>query len=224
MFIVERLSAKSVTNKLTSRTTLSLSASWHLPKAERMDPTTDLVRRSAEGDAAAFDCLVRVHMNMVLGLAYSYVGNFHTAEDLAQEAFVQAFQSIAHLRDGSKFKVWLLRIARNKCIDHIRQNPQWISLDENQELQREVSLRVIHAPHPVETDPMEMDVDNLQQVLFSLRQDYREIFIMKHIDNLSYKEIAELLDMTVSAVGEKLYRVRALMRERLEELRDGSEA
>jgi RNA polymerase sigma-70 factor (ECF subfamily) len=76
----------------------------------------------------------------------------------------------------------------------------------------------------LESEPVEVDGDNLQQVLGSLRQDYREIFIMKHIDNLSYKEIAELLDMTVSAVGEKLYRVRALMRERLEELRNGSEA
>ena len=54
-------------------------------------------------------------------------------------------------------------------------------------------------------------------VLESLRRDYREIFVMKHIDNLSYKEISQILGMTVSAVGEKLYRVRSLIRDKLED-------
>ncbi len=189
-----------------------------------MNSTIDLVRRCADGDAAAFDCLVREHMNTVLGLAYNYVGNFHTAEDLAQEAFVQAFQSISSLRDGARFKVWLLRITRNKCIDYIRQNPRMLSIDQDEELQRELSLKAVEVSAEDQSDPMRIAEAYLPEVLRSLRQDYREIFVMKHIDNLSYREIADLLEMTVSAVGEKLYRVRGLIRDKLEELSSGSRA
>jgi RNA polymerase sigma-70 factor (ECF subfamily) len=163
-------------------------------------------------------------MNTVLGLAYNYVGNFHTAEDLAQETFVQAFQSISSLRDGNRFKVWLLRIARNKCIDYIRRNPRWLSIDHDQDLHKEVALKTKVDPALDRDDRADFSEADLLTALNSLRQDYREIFIMKHVDNLSYREIADLLGMTVSAVGEKLYRVRSMIRERLIETRPGSSA
>jgi RNA polymerase sigma-70 factor (ECF subfamily) len=187
-----------------------------------MDPTNELVCRCIQGDPEAFDCLVRTYMNTVLGLAYNYVGNFHTAEDLAQETFIQAFQSISSLRDGTRFKVWLLRIARNKCIDYIRRNPRWLSIDQDKELSREVALKAAVFPINAEDEASSFSEVNLMTALNSLRDDYREIFVMKHVDNLSYKEISDLLDMTVSAVGEKLYRVRSMIREKLEEIQPGS--
>lgn len=184
-----------------------------------MDLTADLVRRCINGDPLAFEQLVREHMNTVLGLAFNYVGNFSTAEDIAQETFAQAFHSLGSLRDGARFKVWLLKIARNKCIDAIRRNPQWISLDQSRELQKEISAKQAHS-----AENMEFSEEDLVRAMSSLREDYREIFVMKHVDNLSYKEISLLLGMTVSAVGEKLYRVRAMIREKLEERKLGSSA
>ena len=184
-----------------------------------MDPTSDLVRRCVNGDPAAFEQLVREHMNAVLGLAYNYVGNFSAAEDIAQDTFVQAFQSLSSLRDGARFKVWLLKIARNKSIDSIRRNPNWISLDQDRAIQAELSQKQAEAP---EQPFLGFDEDDLLKALGSLRADYREIFVLKHVDNLSYKEISLILGMTVSAVGEKLYRVRSLIREKLEEIKLGS--
>ena len=181
-----------------------------------MGPTSELVSRCIDGDPSAFERLVREHMNTVLGLAYNYVGNFSTAEDIAQETFVQAFQSIESLRDGTRFKVWLLKIARNKCIDAIRRDPHWVSLDQDKELQREISRKSISRNKELEPGFSEED---LLLAVGSLREDYREIFVMKHIDNLSYKEISTILGMTVSAVGEKLYRVRSMIRGKLQDLR-----
>lgn len=180
-----------------------------------MDSAAELVRRTASGDSGAFDSLVREYGNTVLGLAYHYVRNFHTAEDIAQESFTQAYVSIGSLRDGARFKVWLLRIVRNKCIDYIRRSPKQVSIDQDEELHREVSRRA--TPNSGET-PRDggLDEEALFVALDSLRADYREIFVMKHVDNLSYKEISHLLGMSVSAVGEKLYRVRGMIRERLE--------
>src|SRR5512135_2345604 len=104
-----------------------------------MDPTSELVRQCIDGDPTAFERLVREHMNTVLGLAYNYVGSFPAAEDIAQETFAQAFQSLSSLRDTALFKVWLLRIARNKCIDAIRRKPNWVSFDQDRTLHREIS-------------------------------------------------------------------------------------
>lgn len=186
-----------------------------------MDPTSELVRQCIDGDPAAFERLVREHMNTVLGLAFNYVGNFSAAEDIAQETFAQAFQSLPKLRDGALFKIWLLKIARNKCIDAIRRKPNWISLDQSRELHREVSQKSIAG---LDNPEPEFGEDELIAAMGSLRDDYREIFVMKHIDNLSYKEISNILGMTVSAVGEKLYRVRSMLREKLQERRFRSES
>lgn len=122
------------------------------------------------------------------------------------------------LRDRARFKVWLLKIARNKCIDAIRRNPHWVSLDQNKDLQKEVSQKPVAGQEDV---AFVFSEDDLLTALRSLRQDYREIFVMKHVDNLSYKEISQFLGMTVSAVGEKLYRVRSMIRDKLEVLRLG---
>jgi RNA polymerase sigma-70 factor, ECF subfamily len=186
-----------------------------------MESTPELVRRCIDGDAFAFEQLVREHMNTVLGLAYNYVGNFSTAEDIAQETFVQAFQSLSNLRDVERFKIWLLKIARNKCIDAIRRNPHWVSLDQNKDLQKELSQKPATAEDYVGAGFSEQD---LIAAMKSLREDYREIFVMKHVDNLSYKEISLVLGMTVSAVGEKLYRVRTMIREKLEDMKLRSDA
>jgi len=186
-----------------------------------MDPIAEIVSRCIQGEPGAFDCLVREFMNTVLGLAYNYVGNFHTAEDLAQETFVQAFQSISSLRDTARFKVWLLRIARNKCIDYIRRTPRMLSMDEDPELQKEVALKTAALPNSEYDEHANYSEADLFGALNALRSDYREIFVMKHVDNLSYKEISDLLGMTVSAVGEKLYRVRSMIREKLQETRSG---
>ena len=184
-----------------------------------MDPTSKLVHQCIDGDPTAFEQLVREHMNTVLGLAFNYMGDFSVAEDIAQETFTQAFQSLSSLREASLFKVWLLKIARNKCIDAIRRNPRWVSLDQSRDLQKEVLQR--SAASYEEKAPF--TEEDLLAVVHSLREDYREIFLMKHIDNLSYREISNVLGMTVSAVGEKLYRVRSMIREKLEDMKRRSD-
>ena len=107
-----------------------------------------------------------------------------------------------------------MKIARNKCVDAIRRKPNWISLDHDRELHREVSQKPAAG---LQSEELEFSEGELLAAMDSLRHDYREIFVMKHIDNLSYKEISNVLGMTVSAVGEKLYRVRSMLRDRLME-------
>ena len=88
-----------------------------------------LVHRCLTGDRAAFDELVRQNMNVVFGLVVGIIHNFHTAEDLTQEVFTRACLSLPRLQEPNKFRNWVCRIARNCCLDHLRQRQAQSSLE-----------------------------------------------------------------------------------------------
>lgn len=170
-----------------------------------------LVARCLTGDKAAFDELVRQNMNVVFGVVVGIVHNFHTAEDLTQEVFTKAYVSLPRLQEPQKFRNWVCRIARNCCLDHLRQRQSQSSLETcfmqlaqpetsgasgNGDLSEEMSARLLGE-------------------INRLRDDYRRILILKHLEGLSYKEIGGILNMSVSAVGEKLFRVRQMLKKRL---------
>ena len=79
-----------------------------------------MVRRVQNGDADAFETLLRAHEKTVYNLALRMTGNPEDAEDMAQEAFLKAYRSIDAFRGESKFSVWLYRIVSNVCLDHLR--------------------------------------------------------------------------------------------------------
>src|SRR5512143_1488929 len=84
-----------------------------------MDLAAILIRCKA-GDALAWEALVRQFQARIYGIAYHYVGNAEDSRDLAQEVFVRIFQNLASCSDAEMFLPWIIRIARNACIDHLR--------------------------------------------------------------------------------------------------------
>ncbi len=172
----------------------------------------EIAEKAVSGDRAAFEELVRRYMNIVVGFALSYTGDPFAAEDLAQESFIKAFESLRKLEDPSKFGGWLRVICRNTCADYVRSRRTPVSLE---------ALRASgQEPTDSSATPFE-DVSGsetqsaVMREIASLREDYREIIVLRHIEDLSYKKIAALLGMSVSAVGEKLSRVRDILKRRL---------
>jgi RNA polymerase sigma-70 factor (ECF subfamily) len=152
-------------------------------------------------------------MNILVGFIYNRVRDFYKAEDLAQDTFIKAHGSLDSLRDPTKFGSWILVIARHTCMDYLRSARETVSLDDLRDSGIE--------PHAVALDDA-VDVlgdeeieQHVLQAIQDLREDYRDIIVMKHVENLSYKEISALLDMSISAVGEKLSRVRQILRRKL---------
>ncbi|MFC1806158.1 RNA polymerase sigma factor, partial [Planctomycetota bacterium] len=86
------------------------------------DDDAELVQRTLAADADAFAQLYATHRERVYRLAYRFVHNQHDALDLCQEVFVRAFESLASFKGKSRFSTWLMRIASNTCIDHLRQS------------------------------------------------------------------------------------------------------
>lgn len=152
-------------------------------------------------DASAFETLVCEHQHMVYCVALSYCKDSAAAEDVAQESFLKAFRSMGGLREPARVKTWLFSITRFTAIDWVRRR------------RRELPGPAPDRPAPV---PDEDRAGRVMAVIQGLKDDYRAIMLMRYEQGLSYAEIARETGSSTTAVGEKLSRIRALVRKRLE--------
>lgn len=167
----------------------------------------ELVRRAQQDDIDAFSALVRKHQDAIYRLTARMVGT-DAAEDLAQSAFLKAWQEIGRFEGEAAFGTWLYRIASNLCLDHLRKAVRF----------RPLPLEDLAATVPGEDDVAEMVVGAaereelrlaLKRALAELPSEDRLLLAMRVGDQLSYAEIADLLSLNPSTVGTRLYRARA---------------
>jgi RNA polymerase sigma-70 factor (ECF subfamily) len=176
---------------------------------------SDLVVRSQQGDTAAYSELIGRYQFAVRNLARGMVRDFQDAEDLAQDTFIKAFTSLQNLKEANKFGPWLFTILRHSALDFLRSNKQTVSLENMLEDGFEPAQESSEGAGVAMLESHEEEQRTLE-ALRSLRADYREVIVLKHVEKLSYKEISKRLNMSVSAVGEKLSRVRGLLKRRIE--------
>lgn len=161
----------------------------------------ELVARAQRGDRDAFGELVRLYTPMITGAILSRSGRFKDVEDMVQETFLRAFQGIGGLRDADRAGAWLYGIAMNVVRERRRaQGKAEVSLDASTECALE---------GPADTG---VDGEALTACLEKLPENLREMFILRHIQGMSYKELGQLRNATVSSVGERLWKARGLLR------------
>lgn len=173
---------------------------------------TELVQKSAQGDHAAYAELIARHEYVLRAAARKLCRTDEDADDLAQESFIRAYHSIRTLQDPAKFGVWLRTILRHTALDLMRGRHKDASLEALVEGGFDPAADC-GSGVPVETYEEQARV---LSALNELRADYRQVIVLKHVHELSYKQIASRLNMSVTAVGEKLSRVRSLLRRKLE--------
>jgi RNA polymerase sigma-70 factor (ECF subfamily) len=171
-----------------------------------------LVEAAQKGDREAYSQLVVRYRSVVAAAIYASVRRLDVVEDLAQECFIKAFAALDELRDPARFAGWLRTIAGHTAADWLRARRSEVNLDKLAEAGAEPSAPRIEPGARLEGAEEENAVLG---ALAELREDYREIIILKHLENRSYREIAEMLGMSVTAVGEKLSRVRTLLKKKL---------
>ena len=163
-----------------------------------------------QGDRAAFGRLVEAYKGPVFNLAYRMLNNASEAEEAAQEAFIRAYTRLETYSPAHKFSTWMLSITSNYCIDIIRKRRALLlSIDEPL------------PPHPAlmsdrESGPEAQSVTSeqqelVQQMLAILPEEYREAVVLRYWYDLSYEEIAEMMDTTISAIKSRLFRARRLL-------------
>lgn len=166
-----------------------------------------LVVRSLKQDHEAFGQLIDRHASAIVNLAYRMVGNRAEAEDLAQEAFLTAFKALSTFRADSKFSTWLYRIAANKCKDWLRakrpgQGPYDVDADEV------LDLYVAEERTPEQLLSQQQVGQELEQAIQRLPPLYREAFVLKHVEGLSYEEMEEILGVSGDTLKMRVYKGR----------------
>ena len=182
------------------------------PAADAED--LEAIHAVLSGDREAFRGLVDRHAASIFNLAYRMTGSPADAEDLAQEAFLQAYARIRDFRSGSRFHPWIYTIALNLCRSHLRRRslPRWLPVlrgrGEDRAPEAEISDR---SPDPEQALLAQEAEERLQKAIDALPSKYREVFVLRQSQELSYEEIAGLLGLPLGTVEVRLFRARRLL-------------
>ncbi len=174
------------------------------------------------GDRSAFMRLVEAYQRPVYNLCYRMLsGDVTEAEDAAQETFLRAYTKLNTYNPSRKFSSWLFSIASHYCIDRLRQRRYQI-MGWDDLTPPEQSVLSSPDPQPEAATLTREDHATLHQLLDTLPPDYRVATILRYWHELSYDEIAETLNTTVSAVKSRLFRAKQMMAEHYDTMMEPS--
>src|SRR6185437_12323113 len=180
---------------------------------------TGLVERAKAGDDAAFTKLVGAYDRKIFRLAKNITQNDEDAEDVLQETFLKAYEHLSGFQGNSKFYTWIVRIAVNESLMKLRKRKgnRFVSLDEpietgEEEVKREIAVWEDNPEQRYSRDEMQTILD---EAVESLKPDFRTVFTLRDIEELSTEDTAEALGISVPAVKSRLLRARLALREKL---------
>jgi RNA polymerase sigma-70 factor (ECF subfamily) len=182
-----------------------------LERSEAEDPGWSLLEQVAAGDATAFDALMRQHQDRVLAVCQRLLGNRPEAEDATQEVFVKAYRQAGSLEPRGQVYTWLYRVAVNHCLNLLRRSRivRFVPL---------VRGRANDEESPFEIDPLEPSADperaaearqrwrRTERLIAALPDNQKAVLVLARFEGLSYREIAETLEISEGAVESRLFR------------------
>ena len=178
-----------------------------------------LVARAQAGDQGAFAALVNEYSRKIYRLAKNITQNDEDAEDVLQESFLKAYEHLSGFQGASKFYTWIVRIAVNESLMKLRKRKgdRFVSLDEPVETGEDMVKREIAVweDNPEQRYSREEMQQILDEAVESLKPDFRTVFMLRDIEELSTEETAEALGISVPAVKSRLLRARLALREKL---------
>ena len=180
---------------------------------------TALVAKAQAGDAQAFTDLVNRYERKIYRIAKHITQNDEDAEDVLQETFLKAYEHLAGFQGNSKFYTWIVRIAVNESLMKLRKRKgdRTVPLDEPMDTGEEMVTREIAVweDNPEQRYSREEIQDILERAVESLKPDFRTVFTLRDIEELSTEETAEALGISIPAVKSRLLRARLALREKL---------
>lgn len=174
-----------------------------------MEKLKRLLERSLSGNLEAFGQVISRFQDMVYGAAYAILGDFHLAEDAAQEAFITAYRELAKLRDLERFPGWLRRIVISECNRIMRRRQE-----ETLPLEAAMPMPFVSL-EPLEAIEKREMKDKVLQAIKSLSEPNRMATTLFYINGYSHKEIAEFLEVPLGTVKRRLYDSRKKLKERM---------
>jgi len=180
---------------------------------------TEIIAGLKQGNEAAFKELVDSHRQIVVNTCFGLLHNISDAEDVAQEVFIDVFRSVDKFRADSKISTWLYRIAVNRSLNFIRDNKKrkFHSYNELSESKKELLNQQVQEG----ADTPESDMENnqrkiiLHEAVDALPQNQRVAFTLNKYEDLSYKEISDVMNLSVSSVESLIHRAKKNLQKKL---------
>ena len=181
----------------------------------RSDPTDEeLMVRFQRGERPAFALLVRRHKTRLYNFVLRQIRNVSAAEEVVQETFVRVVQNAAEFRHAARFSTWLYTIARNLCVDHARKRAlrRHPSLDEPERDfdgdatdRPDLSDRTADVGASVERSAVSSEIrERVVTALYKLPDDQREVFLMREVGSMPFKDIAEIVGVSENTVKSRM--------------------
>ena len=179
---------------------------------------SELVVRSLAGREDGFEELVRRYQRPIVAYVYRMVGDYDAALDLAQEVFIKVYGSLARYRPEFKFSTWIYRIAHNAAVDHLRRvgsaraGEMEFECEDGHTFEKPLASRSLTPEQETERGERRAEIE---EVVAQLPHAYRELIVLRHSHDLSYDEIAEVTNLPLGTVKNRIFRAREAMRELL---------
>lgn len=175
----------------------------------------ELVQRAQQDDDRAFGNLVERYETKVYSLAMKMLRNPEDAEDVLQDTFLRAYRGIKSFQGNSTFSTWIYRITANSALMRLRKKQlPTVSIDDADE--RETPINIADwSPGPVEQLLTKETQKAMDEAIEALPPEFKQVFILRDVEELSNAEVAEILDLSVAAVKSRLHRARLKVRNRL---------
>lgn len=180
-----------------------------------------LIHAARKGDQKAYEALLEKYRNLVYHVMIKMVGNPQEAEDLTQEAFIKAFNALDSFNEEFAFSTWLMKIATNNCIDFLRKRKLRVfSIDEpihykDEELHYEIPDQELTADRKMLAEERSKFIDKAIQ---SLPPRYRHVILLRHKEEKSYEDIAEILNLPLGTVKARIFRAREMLNKKIKGL------
>ncbi len=176
---------------------------------------TELVVASKAGDQDAFAQLVQRHQRRVFNLVFRMLQQYEEANEVTQETFLAAWQGLPSFRGDARFSTWLYRIAYNCSLKQLEQRKRDIALQVAVQAEQSLQHESCDERAEAEMEAHERQV-LVREHLSMLPAKYRIVLVLRHLQELTYEEMAEILTMPIGTIKTHLFRARNLLKERLE--------
>ena len=195
---------------------MTMIMSEPVPAADASTPTVvpegDLVRRARHGDLEAYDDLVKRYQERIYATIYHMTSNHEDANDLAQDAFIKAYQALKSFKGGSTFYTWLYRIAVNKTINFLKQRKNRLhfslnDIDFNAENDPDL-VALVSDKTPFRNVGLTELQKKLNEALHRLSEPHRMVVVLHDVQGMSHDEIADIMDCNIGTVRSRLFYAR----------------
>lgn len=182
---------------------------------------SEIIHRILKGEKELYEILVRRNNQKLYRVIRSYLKDESEIEDMMQNSYLKAYSKLYQFKLEASFSTWLIRIAIHEALKRVKEKGRMYTL---QDFQKDtIQTQVLEIPDTKRLSPQDLMIQKetklvLENAIDSLEQKYRTVYVLKEIEELSLKEIAQVLNITVANVKVRSHRAKAMLKEKLYEL------